>query len=310
MTRSARFAQCVLCRIGAAVAGGALSCVTAMIHGGRLEGGEVLVAAIARAGGGNVGDRLGLGVYCGVGSVVTGSALARHAGVVHCCRGEGNKVQMAGITLRPSGDVGTRRWQACPPGHVTGGTLAGSATGNRRMIEGGRCPGRGAGVTGIALGRSGDVGSTLRLSVLRQIGAAMAGGALARQTRVIHRRRYEGREILVTAIAGTRCGNVIDALRLGVGKIEIAVVAVGTGSRCGKVIHGRRIEGGVVGVTGIALLRGGNVVAWLGQPRRGGARYVARSATAGRRWGKKRMVLRRCGPGGCAAMASTGVALG
>ncbi|BAN34812.1 hypothetical protein SCD_n00972 [Sulfuricella denitrificans skB26] len=101
---------------------------------------------------------------------------------------------------------------------------AGATTGNcgsrRCVIEGGRRPGGRGTMAGIALGGRADVGDRFGLGVLGQENPAVAGRALARHARMVHRGWRPGDETAdVAGIALCRGRNVHVGLRLRIGKI-------------------------------------------------------------------------------------------
>lgn len=88
------------------------------------------------------------------------------------------------------------------------------------MIESSSRPGCRRAMAGIALGASADVGCRLCLSVLGKKNTAVAGRALARHARMVHRGWRPGDETAdVAGIALRRGRDVHVGFRLRVGKI-------------------------------------------------------------------------------------------
>jgi len=138
-------------------------------------------------------------------------ALVGQAGVIHGRRLEGDVVLVAGVALPVVRNVAAVLAQGIDV-VVAGGA---GARGRCRMRVACRFP-RGGGVAGIALRGGDDVGDRLGERALRAdryVGTAVAGGASAGGTRVVHRCRLEGGEVGMATVA-LRAGRDV-AGRLG-----------------------------------------------------------------------------------------------
>lgn len=198
------------------------------------------------------------------------------------------------------------RFAACIDVVVTGGAGAGH---NPGVGKAGGLPGcsRMAGVAG--LGRR-DMGSVLHLRINGNVGAVMAGRAVAGCDRacgagVAHRCRGKSRVVLVAGVALRRRGNMDGGLAKGAGTVVARRAAA-----CGRRAGGAMVEGGCRPgygrvMAGIALGSG------LYMGRRLGLRVLCDvgAAVAGRTLaGQPRVIHHRRRPGSVAA-GMTAVAL-
>ena len=179
----------VLGKVGPGVARNALSVKPGMVHPGRDEGSEIVVATVALASGRDMRSGLGLRIDYGVTAAVAGRALPREAGVVHRCRLECHKIGVAGTALagrrNMTGGLRKRnhrkgRWRAVVARIAYG-------IGGKGMHIGRGGPGGRAGVARVALRACHKMVRGLGLGILRQIGPAVARRTLSRQAGMIHR---------------------------------------------------------------------------------------------------------------------------
>jgi hypothetical protein len=105
----------------------------------------------------------------------------------------------------------------------------------------------------------------LHLRVLRQIGAAVTGGALAFETRMVHGGGRKRHGIQMARIAGAGSGYVRCGLGPRVGRRVRTVVAGRALATYANVVHRRRPERHEILVTSVALRGGWYVVCRLGQ---------------------------------------------
>ena len=132
---------------------------------------------------------------------MTGGALVGCACVIHGGRIKGNIVLVAGIALSTGRYVGS--WLAQRVRAVMAGrTISGGGRHSGAMVKGSRSPCAGGVVARVALCGRADMGSGFGLSILKNVGTAVAGGTLPCQSRVIHLCRREGSIVLVAGIAG------------------------------------------------------------------------------------------------------------
>jgi len=260
---SRRLAQCVATVVAGGTASGHHA---AMAEGGRFPG-DGTVAAVAGLGGGNMGRRLGLGVKRGIGPAMAAGTLAGGPGVIHRSRGKGSEYRMAGVALAAGRHMVGRLAQGIAA------VVAGRATPchSRRcggMVEGASGPGGRRVVAGRTLRARRDMGQRLALGVLRQVGAAVAGRALAQAAVVHHRRRPVEEAVGMAGIAFRTDRDMAGRLGLGVLGQVAAVMATRTLAVEAAVVHPGRLEGGEVIVTGIALAAGRDVRCRLAQRRR------------------------------------------
>jgi len=173
------------------------------------------------------------------------------------------------------------------------------------VIEGGCRPAYGRVVASIALCGGLNVVWRFGQGVLADVGAAVAGRALAGQPRMAHRGRSKSRVILVASVTLRRSGNMDGRFAKGVGAVMAGRAATGGRRARGGVIEGgcRPAYGRVV--AGIALCGGRNMGRGLGLRVLG---EVA-AAVAGRTLaGQPGVVHHRRRPGSIAA-SMAGVAL-
>ena len=90
-------------------------------------------------------------------------------------------------------------------------------------------------MTGVTLIAGRDVGCSFHLRVDANIGAAVAGGALAGRAGVIHLRWGKGNIILVAAVAGCCARNMRDVLAKGAGSVVAGGAAAGSNSLMAKI---------------------------------------------------------------------------
>jgi len=134
------------------------------------------------------------------------------------------------------------------------------------VIEGGRRPGSRGTMAGIALGGSADVGDRLGLGILGKKNTTVAGRALTRHARMVHRGGRPGYETAdVAGIALRRGRDVYVGFRLRVGEIVGTAMTTRTLAHRADVVHLRRLESREIGVAAIALLRCRNVVRGFSQ---------------------------------------------
>jgi len=154
-----------------------------------------------------VGCRLGqrpLGTDRHISSAVAGRALSRRAVMIHHGRSEGDEIGVTRVADVYRGDMVGRLGQAGTAALVTIG--AGMVADNHRrrgqcVVECGCCPTRGRLMATIALLGRGDVRDRLGLGILAQVGAVMAGQALAGKTGVIHGAHQEAGRAGVAGVA-------------------------------------------------------------------------------------------------------------
>jgi len=254
----ARFGLGVLRQVGAvvagrAVAGGQRPGCSRMAHRRRVEGGAVM-AGVALRRGRNMRCGFGQGIGEGVAAVVARGAIAggqRPAGpgVAHDGRVEGGKVLVAGVALRTGRNM-VGRFSQCAGAVVASGADTRNRRIGRSMVEGDRGPAGGGRVTGIALRAGADVGARFGLGVLRQVGAVVAGGAVARCRRagsagMAHGSRGKGRFVGVADAALCAAGDVAGGFtqRRGAVVAGRAVGVAGCVDECGRLPRRRAVAG-------------------------------------------------------------------
>lgn len=210
--------------------------------------------------------RLGQGIDRDITATMTGRAVSDCdrpgcSGMAHDRRAEGSVVVMAGRTLSGGRNMG-RGLAQC------GRTMTGGTPANRSGVvsKGRACPGRRRPVAGVALRRSGDVGSRLDLGIDAQIRAAVASRtATGRQrtcrTSVVHRGGSKSRIIIMANIACNRCRQMRGSLAAGVGAIVAGGATPGDNSAMGVGCR-QPSSGAMTNVTG--LCTGRNVGSGLG----------------------------------------------
>lgn len=170
---------------------------------------------------------------------------------------------MAGIALRTRRDMVGRFAQGIGA-VVTGGADACCT----RIVRIARlCPGNRRLVAGVALSRSTDVRGRFGLSILGDIGTAMASRTLPRKTAVIHDRRRPNRKAIGVAGVTLSTGwNVRQRFVLGV-LCHISATVTGSALPGGtRVIHPARCPNGEsAGVAGVTLISGRYMRCRLGQ---------------------------------------------
>ena len=161
---------------GNAVAGCHRCGSSRMIHRTRHEGHEtVAVAGIALRCGGNMRQRLGLGIDRGIAAAVAIGALCRRADVIHFRRLEGGVIGVAAVALPRRGDMRIRLAQR-RGAIVAARTCACRICG---MLEAGAGPrGVAARVAGVALRAGLNVGCRFGQRIGEQVGAAVTGRAI------------------------------------------------------------------------------------------------------------------------------------
>ena len=246
------------------VAGGATARAHAgMIETGAGEGGITLVAGIARGRGGDVAGRFSERVPLGVGTVVTGTALAGNdalgGGV-----GEGRSRERAargvtGIAREIRRDViGRFEGLGGSPLNVTGGA---GARVDASVVECGAGERHKTRVAGVARGRGGDVTRCFAERVPLGERAIMTGAALAGHYALCRRmseaRRRERATRGVAGIARERRRNMV--VRLGHAR-PARDMATGTTARSHADMSKACAHPGGGAMTGVAWCIGGNVV--------------------------------------------------
>jgi len=240
-----RHGQGVLAGVGRVVAGRALADGLRVVHLGRLEGHEVLVAvrtllAARRDMAGRHAQRSR--------AIVAGRALAvggRIVGISHAGPGGGRSV--AGVALRRCRDMGCRLGQGVQ-GRV-GAAVAGRAlAGHAGVVHLGRREHHIVIVAAIAGRRRRDVAGALAHGV----GAVVAACTRTRSNALVAvARRFPGGR-RVADVTGQRGQDMRCALGLGVDRRVAAAVAARTGARRPGVVHARRREGRETGMAGVA----------------------------------------------------------
>ena len=200
------------------------------------------VAGIALGCGWHVCRRFGRGLGKDERAVVAGSTVThcdrrRSIGVIHGRRRKGGGIGVANIAVGTAWNMGGRLAQTLTCSTVVArGATAMCPNHHTSVIECAGRPGRvvfgnAAGMAGITLSGSRDMGRRFDLSVDRQIRAAVTGRAVSGnkrtgRRRMVHRCRSKGRKVGVTGIAGSCRRQMATCLARRIG----AVVAGGTGA--------------------------------------------------------------------------------
>ncbi len=223
------------------------------------------MAGIALLRRGDVGNRLGERAPAAdshVSAAMAGRTLACRSIVAHRGGTESHEVGVTDVAGVVGRDVIGWLGQSGTATLVTVGALV-VADGHRRrcrsVIEGGGGPGRGRLVTFVALLCRGDVVGRLGLCVLADVAAVVAGGALAGQTRMVHRAHEETRGAGVAGVALAIVGDVGAALAERGGAVVASRALADSGSVVGECCR-LPLDGGVAGV---ACRRGGDMAVWF-----------------------------------------------